>query len=150
MAVKTSRPVTLKHLAIVLADEHQLTKRAGEAILGDLVVTSGQPKDGGLARRVPWRRLVSLLTPSIRVGAALVIDLNRLGAYPSSRVRERIKKQTRAWQEDFDEPSVGGLASMYPASHDGIFVKSRCGQSLIQGGALISAGFPANLTSGGS
>jgi DNA-binding protein HU-beta len=36
-AAKTSRPVTLKHLAAVLAEEHQLTKRAGEAILGDLV-----------------------------------------------------------------------------------------------------------------
>jgi nucleoid DNA-binding protein len=30
-------PVTLKHLAAALAEEHQLTKRAGEAILGDLV-----------------------------------------------------------------------------------------------------------------
>ena len=38
-AAKTSRPVTLKHLAAALAEEHQLTKRAGEAILGDLVVT---------------------------------------------------------------------------------------------------------------
>ncbi len=34
---KTSRPVTLKHLAAALADEHQLTKRAGEALLGELV-----------------------------------------------------------------------------------------------------------------
>jgi DNA-binding protein HU-beta len=36
-AAKTKRPVTLKHLAAVLAEEHQLTKRAGEALLGDLV-----------------------------------------------------------------------------------------------------------------
>jgi DNA-binding protein HU-beta len=36
-AVKTSRPVTLKHLAAALADEHQLTKRAGEALLSDLI-----------------------------------------------------------------------------------------------------------------
>jgi DNA-binding protein HU-beta len=36
-AAKASRPVTLKHLAAALAEEHQLTKRAGEAILGDLV-----------------------------------------------------------------------------------------------------------------
>jgi DNA-binding protein HU-beta len=36
-AAKTSRPVTLKHLAATLAEEHQLTKRAGEALLGDLV-----------------------------------------------------------------------------------------------------------------
>ena len=35
--LKTKRPVTLKHLAAVLAQEHQLTKRAGEALLGDLV-----------------------------------------------------------------------------------------------------------------
>jgi DNA-binding protein HU-beta len=36
-AAKTSRPVTLKHLAATLAEEHQLTKRAGEALLRDLV-----------------------------------------------------------------------------------------------------------------
>ena len=36
-AAKTSRPVTIKHLAARLAADHQLTKRAGEAILGDLV-----------------------------------------------------------------------------------------------------------------
>lgn len=34
---KTSRPVTLKHLAAALAEEHHLTKRAGEALLGNLV-----------------------------------------------------------------------------------------------------------------
>ncbi|HEY6704406.1 MAG TPA: HU family DNA-binding protein [Xanthobacteraceae bacterium] len=34
---KTSRPVTLKHLAARLAQDHELTKREGEAILGDLV-----------------------------------------------------------------------------------------------------------------
>jgi len=37
VAAKTNRPVTIKHLAAALAEEHQLTKRAGEAILGDLV-----------------------------------------------------------------------------------------------------------------
>ena len=36
-AAKTSRAVTLKHLAAALAEEHQITKRAGEAVLGDLV-----------------------------------------------------------------------------------------------------------------
>ncbi len=47
---------------------------------------------------------------------------------------------------------VAGLvgAAMCSASHDGVSVKGRCGQTMIQGGALISAGFPANLTSGGS
>ena len=36
-AAKANRPVTLKHLAAALAEEHQLSKRAGEALLGDLV-----------------------------------------------------------------------------------------------------------------
>jgi DNA-binding protein HU-beta len=36
-AAKTSRPVTLKHLAAALAEQHQMSKRAGEALLGDLV-----------------------------------------------------------------------------------------------------------------
>ena|SRR5215475_7804453 len=36
-AAKASRPVTLKHLAATLAEEHQLTKRAGEALLTDMV-----------------------------------------------------------------------------------------------------------------
>jgi DNA-binding protein HU-beta len=34
---KPNRPVTLKKLAATLAEQHQLTKRAGEALLGDLV-----------------------------------------------------------------------------------------------------------------
>jgi DNA-binding protein HU-beta len=34
---KSSRPVTIKQLAATLAEEHELTKRAGEAILTDLV-----------------------------------------------------------------------------------------------------------------
>jgi DNA-binding protein HU-beta len=36
-AAKASRPVTLKHLAAALAEEHQMTKKGGEALLGDLV-----------------------------------------------------------------------------------------------------------------
>ena len=36
-ATKTARAVTLKHLAATLSEEHELTKRAGEALLGDLV-----------------------------------------------------------------------------------------------------------------
>src|SRR5215475_9049332 len=35
-ATTSSRPVTLKHLAARLAADHELTKREGEAILGDL------------------------------------------------------------------------------------------------------------------
>ena len=36
-AAKPSRPITLKHLAATLAEEHQMTKRGGEALLTDLV-----------------------------------------------------------------------------------------------------------------
>ena len=36
-AAKPGRPVTLKLLAATLAEEHQLTKKAREALLGDLV-----------------------------------------------------------------------------------------------------------------
>jgi DNA-binding protein HU-beta len=36
-STKPSRPVTLKHLAATLAEEHQLTKRASGSLLDDLV-----------------------------------------------------------------------------------------------------------------
>jgi DNA-binding protein HU-beta len=36
-AAKTKRAITLKHLGATLAEEHHLTKRAGEALLADLV-----------------------------------------------------------------------------------------------------------------
>ena len=36
-APKKSPPVTLKHLAATLAEQHQLTKKGGEALLTDLV-----------------------------------------------------------------------------------------------------------------
>jgi DNA-binding protein HU-beta len=37
-ATKPGKPVTIKHLAAALAEQHQLTKRGGEALLQDLVV----------------------------------------------------------------------------------------------------------------
>jgi DNA-binding protein HU-beta len=36
-ATKSGKPVTIKHLAAALAEEHQLTKRGGEALLHNLV-----------------------------------------------------------------------------------------------------------------
>jgi DNA-binding protein HU-beta len=36
-AAKASRPVTLKHLAATLAADYQMSKRGGEALLGELV-----------------------------------------------------------------------------------------------------------------
>jgi DNA-binding protein HU-beta len=37
VAANPKRTVTLKHLAAALAEEHQLTKRAGEALLGEVI-----------------------------------------------------------------------------------------------------------------
>jgi DNA-binding protein HU-beta len=37
IAAKPKPTVTLKHLAAASADEHQMTKRASEAFLGDLI-----------------------------------------------------------------------------------------------------------------
>ena len=48
-----------------------------------------------------------------------------------------------AVQEESDLSAERSGAAMYTASHDGISVKSCCGQTVIKGGALISAGFPA-------
>jgi DNA-binding protein HU-beta len=36
-AVAKSRPITTKHLAASLAEEHQLSKRQGEALLANLI-----------------------------------------------------------------------------------------------------------------
>ena len=55
-AAKTSRPVTLKHLAAVLAEEHQLTKKASEALLGDLVEHDHQASQKGRTYPYSWFR----------------------------------------------------------------------------------------------
>src|SRR5215469_58154 len=46
-ASKTRRPVTLKHIAAVLAEKNQLTEKAGAALLGELVglITKHLKKD---------------------------------------------------------------------------------------------------------
>ena len=55
-AAKTSRPVTLKHLAATLAEEHDLTKRAGEAFLVGLVglITKHLKKGERIRMSRPW------------------------------------------------------------------------------------------------
>jgi DNA-binding protein HU-beta len=78
--VVTSRPVTIKHLAAALAEEHQLTKRAGEAILGDLVsVITKHLKKG---ERV---RIVGLGILQVRKRAA------RMGRNPGTGEAIKIK-----------------------------------------------------------
>jgi hypothetical protein len=48
------------------------------------------------------------------------------------------------WQEESSRRRLGRVQVMCPASHDGFSVKGREGQqNVIQGGALIPAGFPA-------
>ena len=77
---KTSRPVTLKHLAAALAEEHQLTKRAGEALLGDLVgIITKHLKKG---ERV---RIVGLGILQVRKRAA------RMGRNPATGEAIKIK-----------------------------------------------------------
>jgi DNA-binding protein HU-beta len=63
-APKTGRPVTLKHLAAALAEEHQLTKRAGEAIVGDLVgIITKHLKKGERIRIAGLRAWGAILQP---------------------------------------------------------------------------------------
>ena len=79
-AAKASRPVTLKHLAAALAEEHQLTKRAGEALLGGLVgIITKHLKKG---ERV---RIVGLGILQVRKRAA------RMGRNPATGEAIKIK-----------------------------------------------------------
>src|ERR1700719_5318085 len=79
-ASKTRRPVTLKHLAAVLAEEHQLTKKAGEALLGELVVLITKHLKKG--ERI---RIAGLGILQVRKRAA------RMGPNPATREAIKIK-----------------------------------------------------------
>jgi DNA-binding protein HU-beta len=67
-AAKTSRPVTLKHLAAVLAKEHQLTKRACEAVLGDLVGTITKHLKKGERIRIAGLGILQVRKRAARMG----------------------------------------------------------------------------------
>ncbi len=67
-AAKSSRPVTLKQLAAVLAEEHQLTKRAGEAILGDLVSTITKHLKKGERVRIAGLGILQVKKRAARMG----------------------------------------------------------------------------------
>ena len=67
-AAKTSRPVTLKHLAAVLAKEHQLTKRASEAVLGDLVGTITKHLKKGERIRIAGLGILQVRKRAARMG----------------------------------------------------------------------------------
>ena len=67
-AAKTSRPVTLKHLAAALAEEHQLTKRACEAVLGDLVGTITKHLKKGEQIRIAGLGILQVRKRAARMG----------------------------------------------------------------------------------
>ncbi len=67
-AAKAKRPVTLKHLAAVLAEEHQMTKRAGEALLGDLVSTITKHLKKGERVRIAGLGILQVRKRAARMG----------------------------------------------------------------------------------
>jgi DNA-binding protein HU-beta len=79
-AAKPSRPVTLKHLAAQLAEDHQMTKRASEALLGDMVALITKHLKKG--ERI---RLVGLGILQVRKRAA------RMGRNPATGEAIKIK-----------------------------------------------------------
>ena len=67
-ASKTARPVTLKHLAAALAEEHQLTKRSGEALLGDLVGLITKHLKNGQRIRIAGLGILQVRKRAARMG----------------------------------------------------------------------------------
>jgi DNA-binding protein HU-beta len=67
-AAKTSRPVTLKHLAAALAEEHQLTKRAGEALLADLIANITKHLKKGERIRIAGLGILQVRKRAARMG----------------------------------------------------------------------------------
>jgi DNA-binding protein HU-beta len=68
MSGKAGRPVTLKHLAARLAADHELTKRAGEAILGDLVTLITKHLKKGERIRISGFGILQVRTRAARMG----------------------------------------------------------------------------------
>ena len=65
---KLSRPVTLKHLAATLAEEHQMTKRAGEGLLVDLVATITKHLKKGERIRISGLGILQVRKRAARMG----------------------------------------------------------------------------------
>jgi DNA-binding protein HU-beta len=65
---KKSRPVTLKHLAAALADQHHLTKRQGEALLGDLIGLITRHLKKGERIRISGLGILQVRKRAARVG----------------------------------------------------------------------------------
>jgi DNA-binding protein HU-beta len=65
---KKAPPVTLKHLAAALAEEHQITKRAGEAMLGDLVAMITKHLKKGERIRISGLGILQVKKRAARMG----------------------------------------------------------------------------------
>ena len=67
-AAKPSRPVTLKHLAAQLAADHQMTKRAGEALLSDMVALIAKHLKKGERIRIAGLGILQVRKRAARMG----------------------------------------------------------------------------------
>jgi DNA-binding protein HU-beta len=63
-----SRPVTTKLLAAALAEEHNLTKRAGEALLGDLIALITKHLKKGERIRIAGLGILQVRKRAARMG----------------------------------------------------------------------------------
>jgi DNA-binding protein HU-beta len=63
-----NRPVTLKHLAARLAADHELSKREGEAILGDLVTLITKHLKKGERIKISGFGILQVRTRAARMG----------------------------------------------------------------------------------
>jgi DNA-binding protein HU-beta len=68
MSQKSSRSVTLKHLAANLAKDHHLTKRAGNVILHDLVDLITRHLKKGERIRIAGLGILQVRTRAARMG----------------------------------------------------------------------------------
>ena len=90
-AAKTKRPVTLKHLAAIMAAEHQLTKRAGEALLGDFVSTITRPLKKGERVRIAGLGILQVRKRAARMertpatGEAIKIKASKKVAFRAAK-----------------------------------------------------------------
>jgi DNA-binding protein HU-beta len=67
-SVKPGKPVTIKHLAATLAEEHQLTKRGGEALLQDLVALITKHLKKGERIRIAGLGILQVRKRAARMG----------------------------------------------------------------------------------
>jgi DNA-binding protein HU-beta len=67
-ATKPGKPVTIKHLAAVLAEEHQLTKRGGEELLQGLVTLITKHLKKGERIRIAGLGILQVRKRAARMG----------------------------------------------------------------------------------